>query len=113
MDIHNYNIIVKWTYFKCVDVSVAVYYGVRGVSRGARDSAHHKVVSSGHRAALTESPLGSMTASLFPAHNYCAMCNLVCVIIMLLCIYMIHLYCNMYILWNFIHKKLIRFTLHF
>lgn len=91
MDIH---IIVKWTYFKCVVVSVAVYMVLRCIG-----IAHHKVVSSGHRAALTESPLGSMTASLFPAHNYCAMCNLVCVIIMLLlCIYMIHLYCNMYIL---------------
>lgn len=40
---------------------------------------------------VTESPLGSMTASLFPAHN-CATCNLVCVIIMLLYIYILHLH---------------------
>lgn len=39
MDIH----IVKWTYFKCVDVSVAVYSGVRGVSV----EVYRKVVSSG------------------------------------------------------------------
>lgn len=63
-----------------------------------------KVVRSGARAALTESPLGSMTASLFPAHN-CATCNLVCVIIMLLYIYTLHLHCNMYILWNYILKR--------
>lgn len=68
-----------------------------------------KVVRCGHRAALTESPLGSMTASLFPAHN-CATCNLVCVIIMLLFISYIYtvicIYCEIIFL-----KDLIRFTL--